>query len=273
MTETMTLDLGAVRARQKAAWSAGDFGQIARLTEINATEFVKRCAIKPGMKVLDIACGTGNTALPAARAGATVTGIDLAANLVAQARDRAARENLAIQFDEGDMEELPYADGAFDFVMSTFGIMFALRPNRAASELVRVCRPGGRIALANWTPHGFIGQVQQIVGKHAPTPPGMASPLLWGDEMTARERLSWGLASLQARRVMAPLHYPFSIAETIRFQRTYLGPARMTYEAMAQAQREALEKDLTALYSRHNLARDGTVLVESEYLEITARRI
>lgn len=272
MTATMTLDLDAVRARQKAAWTAGDFGRIARLTETNAEEFVKRCAIKPGMRVLDIACGTGNTALPAARAGADVTGIDLAPNLVEQARARAASENLAIRFDEGDMEELPYADGAFDFVMSTFGIMFALRPNRAASELIRVCRPGGRIALANWTPHGFIGQLQQIVGKYAPTPPGAASPLLWGDETTVRERLSWGLDSLQARRVMAPLHYPFSIAETLRFQRTYLGPALMTYESMPAPQREALEKDLTVLYSRHNLARDGTVLVESEYLEITAKR-
>lgn len=273
MTATMTIDFDAVRARQKALWSAGDFGQIARLTENNAEEFVKRCAITPGMTVLDIACGTGNTALPAARAGAEVTGIDLAPNLVEQARARAAREDLAVRFDEGDMEELPYADGAFDFVMSTFGIMFALRPNRAASELIRVCRPGGRIALANWTPHGFIGQLQQIVGKHAPTPPGGASPLLWGDETTVRERLNWGLTALQARRVMAPLHYPFSIAETISFHRTYLGPARMTYETMAAAQREAMEKDLTALYGRHNLARDGTVLVESEYLEITGKRI
>ena len=273
MTATTTIDLDAVRARQKAVWSAGDFGQIARLTENNAEEFVKRCAIKPGMTVLDIACGTGNTALPAARAGAEVTGIDLAPNLVEQARARAAREDLAVRFDEGDMEELPYADGAFDFVMSTFGIMFALRPNRAASELIRVCRPGGRIALANWTPLGFIGQLQQIVGKHAPTPPGGASPLLWGDETTVRERLNWGLTSLQARRAMAPLHYPFSIAETICFHRTYLGPARLTYETMAAAQREAMEKELTALYRRHNLARDGTVLVESEYLEITAKRI
>lgn len=273
MTATMTLDFDAVRARQKAAWTAGDFGQIARLTEANAEEFVKRCAIKPGMKVLDIACGTGNTAVPAARAGAEVTGIDFAANLVEQARARAAREDLAIRFDEGDMEELPYADGAFDLVMSSFGIMFALRPNRAASELIRVCQPGGRIALASWTPHGFIGQVQQIVGKYSPAPPAAASPLLWGDETTVRERLSWGLASLQARRVMAPLHYPFSIAETIRFHRTNLGPARMTYENMTAEQRAAMEKDMTALYSRHNLARDGTVLVEAEYLEITGKRV
>ncbi len=272
MTVTMTIDLAAIRARQKAAWTAGDFGQIAKFTQANAEEFVGRCGMTTGMRVLDVACGTGNTALPAARTGAHVTALDFAPNLLEQARARARREGLSIRFDEGDMEELPYADGAFDLVLSTFGVMFAPRPERAAAELIRVCRPGGRIALASWTPEGFIGQVQQIIAGVSPMPQGVVSPLQWGEEAIVRERLRRGIAALSERRTMAQLRYPFSIAETIRFHRTHLGPARMTYELLSGGQREQLEKQMSDLYERHNKARDGTVWIEAEYLEVMATR-
>ena len=189
MTVTTIGDLDAVMARQKAMWMAGDFGQIAKFTQTNAEEFVKRCAVKAGLRVLDLACGTGNTAIPAARAGARVTGLDIAPNLLDQARARAEREGLMIRFDEGDVEELPYAAASFDLVISMFGAMFGPRPNRVVGELVRVCRPGGRIAMASWTPRGFIGQIHQIMAKYAPVLPDLPSPLLWGDEATVRERL------------------------------------------------------------------------------------
>jgi len=269
---TMTLDHNAIRARQKAVWTAGDFGQVAQFTQANAEEFVRRCAVKPCMRVLDVACGTGNTALPAARAGGQVTALDFAPNLLEQARARAAHAGLMIRFEEGDMEELPYADASFDLVMSTFGVMFASRPDRMAAELIRVCRPGGRIVIASWTPEGFTGQIHHILAKYSPAPPAMVSPLQWGDEQVVAKRLQAGIAAFGAAKMMAQLRYPFSIAETIRFHRTYLGPALLTYASLSDSQRDAVESDLTALYQRHNLARDGTVWVEAEYLEFTATR-
>jgi SAM-dependent methyltransferase len=162
MTATTTLDLDATKARQKAMWMMCDFGQIARFTEDNASGFVRRLAVGQGMRVLDVACGTGNVAIPAAEAGAIVSAIDIAPNLLEQARLRARREGLDISFREGDMEDLPYLDGAFDLVVSTFGIMFATRPKRVAQELTRVCKRGGRIALANWTARGFVGQIHEV---------------------------------------------------------------------------------------------------------------
>jgi SAM-dependent methyltransferase len=272
MTAATTLDLATVKARQKAMWMAGDFGEIAKFTQANADEFVKRCAVKADMRVLDLACGTGNTAIPAAKAGAIVTGLDIAPNLLAQARARADREGLKIRFDEGDVEELPYGEASFDLLISVFGAMFGPRPGRVAAELIRVCRPGGRIAMASWTPRGFIGQIHQIMAKYAPVPPGLPSPLLWGDETTVRERLRDGIAELRVKTIRAQLRYPFSVAETVAFHRTYLGPARMTFEATPLDQRAAVEREMEGLYEKYNQARDGTVLVEAEYLEVVATR-
>lgn len=150
-------EIEALKARLKASWMAGDFGQIAKYSEPFAEQFITRRAIQPGMQVLDVVCGTGNLAIPAARAGAIVTGVDIATNLLEQARSRAKAEGLNIQFDQGDAEQLPYPDASFDFVVSMFGAMFAPRPEMVAAELVRVCRSGGRIAMANWTSDGFIG--------------------------------------------------------------------------------------------------------------------
>ena len=154
MTATFS-DMEALKARLKATWMAGDFGQIAKASEIAAEQFIARCAIKPGMRVLDVACGTGNLAIPAAKAGALVTGADIATNLLEEARARAEREGVTAQFDEGDADQLAYPDVSFDLVVSMFGAMFAPRPERVSAELVRVCRQGGRIVMANWTPHGF----------------------------------------------------------------------------------------------------------------------
>ena len=180
-------DFAQLKSNMKASWMAGDFGQIANFTVKAAEEFIERTEISPGTRVLDVACGTGNTAIPAARAGGSVTGVDIAPNLLEQARKRAAAEQLEIRFREGDAEELPVGDHEFDVVLTMFGAMFAPRPERVAAELMRVCRPGGLIAMANWTPEGFVGKSFQVLAEMVPPPAGLPDPALWGDEQTVRD--------------------------------------------------------------------------------------
>ncbi|HEU0038937.1 MAG TPA: class I SAM-dependent methyltransferase, partial [Verrucomicrobiae bacterium] len=191
-------NLEVVKARQKATWESGDFGQIARTIENVAADFMARQPLQPGSRVLDVACGTGNLAVLAARRACVVSGIDIAANLIDQARARAAAEGLRIDYREGDAEDLPYADGQFGLVVSMFGVMFAPRPSLATSEMLRVTKPGGQVALANWTPEGFIGKMFVVFKAHLPPPPpGVPSPMGWGDEATVRSRLGHGFAEVR----------------------------------------------------------------------------
>ena len=194
------LELDPLTERVRATWTSGDFGRIARGYERGAAEFIGRLKLVPGEPVLDVACGTGNLALPAARAGALVTGVDIAPNLIAQAQANAAREGLPADFEVGDAEGLRYADGAFRTVVTMFGAMFAPRAERAAVELLRVTRPRGRIAMANWAPGGFIGEMLKATVRFVPLPSGVASPLLWGTEDAVRERLGGGCTSLTLTR-------------------------------------------------------------------------
>ncbi len=265
-------EMESLKTRLKGMWMSGDFGQVAKHIETGAEEFIARLALKAGTRVLDVACGSGNLALPAARLGAIVTGVDIATNLLEQARVRAESESLTIQFDEGDAENLPYADAAFDVVVSMFGAMFAPRPELVAAELVRVCRPGGRIAMANWTPDGFVGQMFRITGKHVPPPPGMPSPVKWGDEETVRERLRDGIADLQLTRRMCPFEYPFPPAEVVESFRLYYGPTRRAFEALDTGGQALLRNDLEQLWAEHNQATDNTTYGEGEYLEVIATR-
>lgn len=265
-------EMESLKARLKGMWMSGDFAEVARHIERGAEQFIARLALKPGDRVLDVACGTGNTAIPAARAGAIVIGVDIATNLLEQARARAESEGLTIQFDEGDAENLPYDDAAFDVVVTMFGAMFAPRPELVAAELVRVCRPGGRIAMANWTPEGFVGQMFKITGKHVPPPPGMPSPVKWGDETTVRERLSEGIADLHLTRRMCPFEYPVPPAEVVESFRMYYGPTKRAFEALDSDGQAALRSDLEELWSEHNQATDGTTYGEGEYLEVLATR-
>ncbi|HEY8226759.1 MAG TPA: methyltransferase domain-containing protein [Pyrinomonadaceae bacterium] len=272
MMSTTQPDMDSLKTRLKSMWMAGDFGQIANVIQAAADDFITRLNLKPGDLVLDVACGTGNLTIPAARTGATVTGVDIATNLLEQGRTRAEAEGLKIQFEEGDAENLPYEDSAFDVVVTMFGAMFAPRPEVVSSELVRVCRPGGRIAMANWTPAGFIGQMFKVTGKHVPPPPNMPSPIKWGDEQTVRERLTDGIGDLRLTPRMCSFKLPFPPADVVEFFRMYYGPTQRAFGALDENAQAAVRKDLEQLWSDNNLATDGTTHVEGEYLEVLATR-
>ncbi|HBB86054.1 MAG TPA: SAM-dependent methyltransferase [Blastocatellia bacterium] len=268
----MTPELETLKSKLKATWSAGDFGQIAKSTADGAAEFIERLHLQPGIKVLDVACGSGNLALPAARAGAIVTGVDIAPNLIKQARENAEREGLEIQFDEGDAEALPYDDASFDAVVTMFGAMFAPRPELVAAELKRVCKPGGFIAMANWTPTGFVGGMFKTVANHFPPPAGMPPPVLWGVEATVRERLHDGFSNIRTNEQTITFKFPFPPAEVVEHFRTYFGPVQKAFGALDESGQAALRQDLEQLWTGNNSATDGTTEGDAQYLEVIAVR-
>lgn len=272
LATTLTPEMEALKAKLKATWMAGDFGQIAKAYAPGAAEFVDRLNLQPGEQVLDVACGTGNLTIPAAKSGASVTGQDISPNLLEQGRAWAKSEGLAIRFDENDAEALPYDDASFDSVISMFGTMFTPQPDITAAELVRTCRPGGRIALANWTPEGFIGQMFKIVGKHVPPAPGVPSPLLWGNETTVRERLNGSVADLHLTRRSITFNFPFTPAEVVDSFRQYYGPTFKAFGALDEKGQTALQEELEQHWLAHNQSKNGVTRVESEYLEVVAIR-
>jgi len=261
-----------VADRVRATWTAGDFGRIAVGYVRGAGEFIARLELESGERLLDVACGTGNLTIPAARAGADVTGVDIAPNLVAQARARAAAESLTIALDVGDAEQLPYETGQFDTTVTMFGAMFAGRPERAASELLRVTRSGGRIVMANWTPGSFIGQMLKATVAYVPPPVGTPSPLLWGTEDAVRVRLGAGCKTFALTRRMITFEYPFGPEQVVTEFRLWYGPTLRAFATLPDDGRESLRRDLERLWREHNRATDGTTRVESEYLEVVAVR-
>ena len=271
-TATANVDIDALKQRLRATWMAGDYDRFSRFMESSAVEFLDRVGIPQGASLLDVACGSGQLALIAARRGVRVTGVDIAANSIRAARERAQAEALPAQFDEGDAEALPYADASFDVVASIFGAMFAPRPDLVAQELVRVCRPGGTIAMANWTKTGFIGQMFALVSRFI-APPGMPSPVLWGDESTVRERLGAGIAELRMTRVLYRFDYPFSPAGVVDFFRENYGPTNRAFAALTPADQEAFHADLVALWTAQNQSGDANrTVVDAEYLQVVAIR-
>jgi SAM-dependent methyltransferase len=268
----MTPEMESLKARLKATWMAGDYGHFAKYLEPGALEFLARLPIQSGTRMLDVACGAGQIAIPAARAGSSVTGVDIATNLIEQARTHAQAEGVDVRFDEGDAEMLPYEDASFDLVVSLIGAMFAPRPERVAAELIRVCRSGGRTIMANWTPEGFVGQMFKTIGKHVPPPPMMPSPLLWGNEATVRERLRDGVAELHLTKRQYPFRYPFPPSEVVEHFRTYYGPTNRAFAALDSEGQAALRRDLEHLWTEYNRATNGTTRYESEYLEVVAVR-
>jgi SAM-dependent methyltransferase len=262
----------ALRTRVRATWTAGDFGRIAVGFESGAAEFIERLKLAPGERVLDVACGTGNLALPAARGGARVSAIDIAPALVEQLAGRAGAEGLGVDARVGDAEALPFADDSFDTVVTMFGAMFAAHPLAAADEMLRVTRAGGRIAMANWAPDGFVGRMLKLTVGYVPPPPGMPSTLLWGDPRIVQDRLGAGVSQFRFKRRHMILAYPFGPAQTVELFRTWYGPTVRAFAALGEEQQRELFADLVALWTDHNLGAPDTTRVESEYLEVVATR-
>jgi 2-polyprenyl-3-methyl-5-hydroxy-6-metoxy-1,4-benzoquinol methylase len=271
-TQIITPEMQTLKTRLKATWMSGDYATFAKPMEPGALEFLHRLAVPSGARMLDVGCGAGQIAIPAARAGVVVTGVDIASNQIAQARARADAEGLNVRFDEGDAEMLPYEDASFDVVVSLVGAMFAPRPERVAAELLRTCKPGGRIAMANWTPEGFVGQMFKIIGKHVPPSPLMPSPLLWGKEEVIRERFQAEVTTLEINKRQYPFEYAFQPAEVVEFYRNHYGPTNQAFAALNKTGRVALQHDLENLWIQHNEASDGTTRYKAEYLEVIAVR-
>ncbi|HEY1987226.1 MAG TPA: class I SAM-dependent methyltransferase [Terracidiphilus sp.] len=258
----------------RAAWMAGDFGVIAKTVAGAAVEFVNGLDVPAGARVLDVACGTGNSAIPMARRGAQVTGVDIATNLLAQGRDRAAAEGVTVAFDEGDAEQLPYGDATFDAIVTMFGAMFAPRPELVAAEFARVLKPGGLLAMANWHPSSFAGKMFQVTSRHAPPPPGLTAPVLWGDDKTVRARLGQDFEGMATEIVPVLFDMPTSPAGAVLFFRTYFGPTQMAFNRLDAAGQQALATDLENLFAGANTAMDRPdhTIVQNEFLKVTARR-
>jgi SAM-dependent methyltransferase len=271
-TAALTTDIDALKARLKAMWMDGNYDYFSRFMESSATEFLDRLDVPPGAALLDVACGSGQLALIAARRGAHVTGIDIAANSIAAARGRAAAEGLEAQFDEGDAEALPYPDASFDVVATIFGAMFAPRPERVAAELQRVCRPGGTIAMANWTREGFLGKMFATFARFI-APPGVPAPVLWGDEATVCDRFSTGLSSLRLTRVLYRFDFPFGPADVVEHFAKNYGPTTRAFATLGKAEGAELRTALVDLWTSHNEVRDpDRTVVPAEYLEVVGRR-
>jgi len=259
-------DLAAVKTRQQAAWSSGDYAIVGTTLQIVGEDLCEALDLRPGSKVLDVAAGNGNATLAAARRWCDVTSTDYVRALLNNGRDRAAAEKLKVEFREADAENLPFADKSFDVVMSTFGVMFTADHDKAAGEMLRVCRSGGKIGMANWTPEGFIGQLFKTLGKHLPPPAGVKSPALWGtrarlDEMFGKAGEIDAQPRMFVFRYRSPEHW-------LEVFKTFYGPMLKAFAALDAAKQDALRSDLLALVRQFNRATDGTVAVRSEYLEV-----
>ena len=259
----------------RAPWEAGDFGALARIGVPEAEGFIARMELEPGARVLDIACGTGNVTIPLARRGGMVTGLDITPRLLQEARARAAHEGLHICFDEGFAEALPYPDASFDLVVSMFGIMFSPFPETVVSEMARVLRPGGRLGLANWTQSGFSGKMASVAGRYlSPPPPGMISPLLWGEEATVRDRLKLGFDAVETRVVTIMWELRRSAADSAAFFTQNAGPVQLALGRLDAPKQAGLLLDLERLWIDNNLASDSEnlTLISNEFLEALAIR-
>jgi SAM-dependent methyltransferase len=260
-------DLAALKLRQHAAWSSGDYAVVGTTLQIVGEELCEALDLRSGQKVLDVAAGNGNVTLAAARRWCDVVSTDYVPSLLERGRLRAAAEGLSVEFKEADAEALGFADASFDVVVSTFGVMFAPDHDKAAAGLVRVCKSGGKIGLANWTPEGFIGQLFKVIGKYLPPPAGSKSPALWGSKVHISEL--FGAAALSIRTESRTFAFRYRSPEHfVEVFKSYYGPTLKAFAALDEANQQGLRDDLLALIRRMNRAEDGTMVVPSEYLEI-----
>jgi ubiquinone/menaquinone biosynthesis C-methylase UbiE len=262
-------DLEAIKQRQQQAWATGDFAVVAARIVLVAEQLCDSADLHAGWRVLDVATGSGNAAIAAARLGCTVVGIDYVPALLERGRRRAAAEGLAVELIEADAESLPFADASFDAVTSVFGAMFAPDHARAAAELVRVCRPGGTIALASWTPDGFIGELFRTMAAHVPPPAGLQSPMLWGTEAHLRELFGEKIASLEVTERTFTFRFP-SAEHFVTFFRLWYGPTAKAFAALDGAARNALEDDLIELVRRYDRLGTDATAIPATYTEAVA---
>jgi SAM-dependent methyltransferase len=267
----LPFDLMAVKTRQQATWSSGDYAVIGTTLAITGELLCEAVDLRPDQKVLDVAAGNGNATLAAARRWADVTSTDYVAALLERGRAKAEAERLPVTFQEADAEDLPFEDSSFDVVLSVFGVMFTANQDQAAQELLRVCRPGGKIGLANWTPDGFIGHVFRTIGKYVPPPAGVKPPSLWGTEQRLRELFGDGISDLKVNRRMFVFRYR-SAEHLLDVFRTYYGPMLKAFAALDAEGQAGLSRDLTELLERFNQGGSDTLAVPSEYLEVVATR-
>jgi ubiquinone/menaquinone biosynthesis C-methylase UbiE len=266
LTAPAQTDHNAIKAKQRAAWASGDYSVVGVTLQIVGENLCEALDVRAGARLLDVAAGNGNVSLAAARRFCEVTSTDYVPELLERGRRRADADGLTIAFREADAEALPFADAAFDVVTSSFGVMFTPHQEQAAAELLRVCRPGGKIGLASWTPEGFIGQLFKTIGRHVPPPAGLKSPALWG----TRDRLGELFPGAAATVAAAPRSYVFryqSPRHWLDLWRSVYGPLQKAFGTLDDAGRERLATDLLALIDRGNAADDGTMVVPSEYLE------
>ena len=271
VSASASIDFKTIKARQQRAWSSGDYAVIGTTLQIVGEQLCEALDVRAGQRVLDVAAGNGNVSLAAARRWCDVVATDYVPALLDRARERAAAERLEIEFREADAEALPFPDSGFDVVVSTFGVMFTPDQDRAAAELVRVCKSGGKIGLANWTPEGFIGQLFKTIGKHVPPPAGAKSPALWG----SRERLAELFEPHATSVRSAPRNFVFryrSPEHWLEIFKSYYGPVLKAFAALEPAAQADLQRDLIALIGRFNRSGDSSMVVPSEYLEIVITR-
>jgi SAM-dependent methyltransferase len=271
VTTTPTADTVAIKSRQQATWASGDYAVIGTTLQLVGESLCEAVDVEAGQQVLDVAAGNGNASLAAARRGAEVTATDYVGALLEGTRRRAAAEGLTIDCREADAEALPFPDASFDVVVSTFGVMFTPNQEQAAAELLRVCRPGGRIGLTNWTPAGFVGRMFKIVGAHVPPPAGISSPLLWGTDERLGELFGPGVRSLSTPRREFVFRYR-SAQDWLDTFRTYYGPTLKAFGALDEAGAAAFERELLALAESANTSTTGRLRVPSEYVEAVAER-
>jgi SAM-dependent methyltransferase len=264
-------DLVAIKGRQRTAWSAGDYAVVGTTLQIVGENLCEALDLRAGQKVLDVAAGNGNATLAAARRFCEVTSTDYVPALLESGRARAEAEDQEIVFKEADAENLPFPDASFDAVISTFGVMFTADQDKAAAELLRVCKPGGRIGLANWTPESFVGQMFRIIAKYIPSAPGLKPPALWGTRSRLEELFGTSARTIGSKsrffnfRYRSPEHF-------VEVFRSYYGPMNKTYAALDAAKQAALTSDLLALIALGNASGDATLVVPSAYLEVVIER-
>jgi SAM-dependent methyltransferase len=271
MLDTPTPDFHAIKQRQQQTWASGDSSVVAARIALVAEQLCDTADLHAGWRVLDVATGSGNAALAAARLGCTAVGVDFVPALLDRGRRRATAEGLAVELVEGDAEALPFPNASFDAVTSVFGAMFAPDHARAAAELLRVCRPGGTIALASWMPDGFVGELFRAVAEHVPPPPGLPSPMLWGNPVYLRKLLGDGVAVLDVRKRTFTFRFP-SAEHFVTFFRLFYGPTLKAFAVLNDIARDALEVDLVELVERFDRLGGDAVAVPATYLEAVALR-